>query len=374
MAGCDRRRLLAFRDARAAAFRFLFPAVALALFFPAVAGAYREFRDNTSHDFVRFGFLGGGVCDECHAAGGVAGDTKRIFRWNYAGSDIDMCADKCHGATPAWPAEAVWTRVAASYGGPPPEMSHTKIVSPYRCEYCHRSLPLTGGSAYADCLRCHTSSVGGAPFNSTGAGYDIGSDIEVDTFMDGIGSDADAYATLSQHNIRYNASGNLATAADNECLKCHGAVAATDHPGGTDATPLLVYPDDPDGTGALLVGSPIAKSNDYSQYQLFCLSCHDGEADGGGAEAVRFNGTSVPAVPPYEYRGPPASAPYPSTAPYFALHGQRKYVSNGELLRGQRPRQGLRQHRGGSDQPDLSGAESRCHGTAGRVPYSPRLQ
>jgi len=339
MVGRERRRARGCKSAASAVFCVVVAALTL---WAAPTLAYREFRQNTSHDFVRFGFQGGGVCAECHGAGGGAADSGRLFRWDYSGSDIDMCAKKCHtvGASThtEWPSGNAWTNVSSGYlaatgNSYPPVMTHPIITAPYRCRVCHLDQPVTGGSAYADCLRCHSSTIGGlsvgpnAIFGITGDGYDVGTDIEVNKFFS-IGSDLKV-GLLSQHNIVYNTTGDLSSPADNECLKCHGTIAASDHPGGLDGTPLVVYPDDPDGTGALVAGDGIAPTNDYAAYQDFCLACHDGQADTVPPANIQFSGAGVPVVPGRDYN---AGAPYTTGLPYFGNSANKDAFPTGNYF------------------------------------------
>lgn len=308
------------------------------------APAYRNFDSNSSHNFVDNGFTGGGVCSECHAAGGGAAD-NRLFRWDYGGSDPAMCQNKCHGAVPSLPlTDPGWATVTGVTPIPAP---HSCVNG--RCAYCHN-----GEVSFCNCLDCHQTGLSDTLLCRTPQDFDSGStaqpvQTEVAKFFPGITGFTPMSGLLSSHNVKYDAaSGSLCSSANNECLKCHGGSEAL-HPGvGIVKTPvtaatkeqsaILVYPDDPDGAGPLVRGNPIIspdlttpKVTDAAAWnafylekrQLFCLSCHDGRVDQVGAD-ITLNGASVPPVPRYNYN---SGAPYTTGIPYFADTGETDFAN-----------------------------------------------
>ncbi|PLX43922.1 MAG: hypothetical protein C0609_06895 [Deltaproteobacteria bacterium] len=294
---------------------------------PAHVWSFARLNYGSTHDFVDDGFRGGGVCDECHSAGGTSPE-NRIFRWGPGGStDAVLCATKCHlsGSMPGDPAWALVT------GKTPPPLGHPTPVGPARCfdsvRGCHGDR--ASGTLYADCLGCHNDAYMSSTFAIT-SNYDsqVGAS-GIDKFF-GFAQYkpyTDSPGTiLSSHSITYDEGKDLSLPVNNECLKCHGAVAAQYHPGGSDTelpnkTPLLVYPDD---TSSNTMGTGITLTNeaapDYRELEEFCLSCHDGNADAGGAD-IQLSGVNVPPVPRYDYNEGYAAENdnYATATPYFAL-------------------------------------------------------
>ena len=292
------------------------------------------------HDFVDDGFTGGGVCAECHVPHGAQDDRlyPRDTTSSGYGAPKRLCMD-CHDGT--LPTDAGWSGVT---GVTPPPYPHDASAKYDSCGDCHshtRSFMIPND----DCLVCHTTAANGGLFDdATEANW------QIDRFFNGIGAVNDP-AILSQHQVLYTADGNLDTTEDavvdagtgvNECKKCHGN--GPKHP--SDAA-FLVYPDDLPSAGAV-AGDPVPRSNDFSTYQGFCLSCHDG-VDEGAANAAfqQFSGSVpagqvgpsdrddpstrqtaapwvVPAVPPKDVN---AGSPYTNSPPFFDY-----YETNGHGL------------------------------------------
>lgn len=299
---------------------------------PVYASAYSSFTSDSKHNFADDGFAGGGVCSECHAAGGGAGD-NRLFWLASGGSDPGMCY-KCHKASPTripnqaaeWLAVSGYAALGNSGGVLAPAMPHDCVNG--RCARCHDGVTVT---AYYRCLDCHKTGGVDAVMCRTSENYDSGSatnpvQSEVAKFFTGIAGYSPMSGLLSSHNIIYNEAGNLSNSTDNECLKCHGLSAATAHPGVKANSPILRYPDDPDGAGALTIngsilrpqGSDEGQWNDYyiAKRQTFCLACHDGVANQAGAQ-ITFGSHAIPVVPPFKFdlsSGNDAAA----ATPYFA--------------------------------------------------------
>ncbi len=276
------------------------------------------------HDFVDNGFTGGGVCAECHVPHGAQDQRlwARVGNTGYTTYPARLCMD-CHDGT--LPTGAGWDSVT---GVTPPPYPHTTDTKYDNCGTCHdhkKSFVIPND----DCLVCHTTSANGGLFDDT-----TETSFEVDRFFNGIGAVNDA-TILSQHNIRYAVDGDFNTTEDaslNECKKCHGD--GTKHP--SDAA-FLVYPDDLASAG-VTAGDPVARATDFSAYQSFCLSCHDGVDEGAAnASFQQFNGPVptgqvppsdrsdpstqqtaapwlVPAVPPKDVN---AGAPYTNSPPFF---------------------------------------------------------
>lgn len=313
-------------------YRRLFVFLAL-LLLPYSARAYSSFNDGSKHNFVDSGFAGGGVCSECHAAGGGAGDFARTFWLDAGGSDPGMCY-KCHKSSPTripnqaveWLAIPGYTALESKGGVLAPTMPHTCVNG--RCANCHDGVTVT---AYYKCLDCHKTGGVDGVMCRTPVDYDSGStanpiESEVAKFFSGIAGYSPMSGLLSSHNIIYNEAGNLNNATDNECLKCHGLSTDTVHPGVKTTSPILRYPDDPDGTGALVINGSILRPqssdpdlwNEYyiAKRQTFCLACHDGVENASGAR-ITLGGQSVPVVPPFKFdlsSGNDSAA----TTPYFA--------------------------------------------------------
>ncbi len=286
------------------------------------------------HDFVDNGFTGGGVCAECHVPHG-AQDVRLYPRDATAsgyGAPKRLCMD-CHDGT--LPTDEGWAGVT---GVTPPPYPHDTSAKYEACGDCHRharSFVIPND----DCLVCHTTTANGGLFDdATEANW------QIDRFFNGIGAVNDP-GILSQHNIRYAVDGDPDTPEDaglNECKKCHG-----DGPRHPNDAAFLRYPDDRTESGAV-AGDPVPRATDYSAYQDFCLSCHDG-VDQGAANASfqEFNGPVptgqvgpsdptdpstqqgaapwvVPAVPPKDVN---AGSPYTTPTPFFAY-----YETNGHGL------------------------------------------
>ncbi|MDF1553174.1 MAG: cytochrome c3 family protein [Deferrisomatales bacterium] len=85
---------------------------------------------------------------------------------------------------------------------------------------------------------------------------------------------------LSQHNIEYTQDGDFDTIeAVNECKTCHiPEPTDPDSHRYVSTGTILRYPD---AFGGNSVGSGISRASDFSAYQSFCLSCHDGVTAGG---------------------------------------------------------------------------------------------
>lgn len=291
------------------------------------------------HDFVQYGFTGGGVCDECHSAGEPSTTTTRLYRWATGSGDSAMCYLQCHSQSPSWPSATTFGTVQAGYADVknvpfaealPPPSPHGAPCGPQRCDTsCHG-----GASDYSDCLKCHAGALLSQPplCPQDSAEYDNGRALIVGNFL----------SLRSAHNVTYvgSSGGDMTDPANNECLKCHGLAAVTLHPGGSDKTPIYVYPDDPDGvsgplaaqnavawtvdTGPYKAGDPIYRWTtnaaggpvpDYQLLQNFCLSCHDGVANSVAASLLQIGGRSVPPVP---RRDPNLFDPKISQPPYFA--------------------------------------------------------
>lgn len=316
----------------------------ISLALPNSIPAYSSFNADSKHNFVDNGYTGGGVCSECHAAGGGAADS-RLFNWNLSGSDPGMCLNKCHGASPSLPmTDPGWANVT---GVTPISAPHDCVNG--RCEWCHNQ-----NVEVYKCLDCHAPGISDTLMCRTPQNFDSGtiadpSQTEVSKFFTGISGFSPMAGLLSSHNIKYNTTGTLSSPTDNECLKCHGVGAATVHPGLKINSAILEYPDDPDGAGPLVKGSKIiaphlngttnttpAAWNAYykAKRQDFCLACHDGRVDEAGA-LITLNGVSVPAVPKKNYNS--GGPNYTTGVPYFADTGTTKdnypaanyYVNNG---------------------------------------------
>jgi len=331
-------------------------AVAL-LCFSGTAHPYASMMPGTKHDFIQYGSNAGGTCDVCHAAGGGASDGTRLYRWDSSYYGADKCAGTCHSVAgyPDKPANETDT-LDTMVGAPTPPLYPHRGPAVVLCSVCHDSRV-----DYRDCLTCHTPTTFGSEqaFGQSPGGHDAGTlanpvDTEVDKFFAGIGSVPSPSGILSQHDIVYNSSGDLTNPAQNECLKCHGKGSWKLHPGLVEDRPLLVYADDPDGSGPLVAdmgliddesptylanvvnygiipanqtaaymggGSPSgAEWDSYYQAkrQYFCLACHDGEDDAGTGN-TGFNGENVPAVPPTDSNTGPLQG-FSSQPPYFADH------------------------------------------------------
>lgn len=332
---------------------------------PAPSFPYAKFLVGGSHDFVQYGYNGSGMCSECHSAGGDA-TGSRLLKWS-AANDASMCQNSCHDK-PSTPVTEIMTALVPDDGGwtnvspavkplPSPHVSSelpgfTGCVTG-RCAYCHDGRRPN----YAPCRDCHKVNAGDAgatpsisAFCGSAAISDSGSTtnpnaIEVFKFFDtvtgAIPANTKMAGILASHSVKYddteyNETGDttlLEAPETNECLKCHGVQAVTDHPGGSSISPLLVFPDDygttyPKNTAIrrpatltdLPVTVPAATWDDYylRKRVYFCLSCHDGRKDNAGAAAtaIQLDGKSVPAVPKYDYNDPDSA--HLNAPPYLA--------------------------------------------------------
>ena len=227
------------------------------------------------HDFVDDGFTGGGACAACHVPHGAEYDRL------YPNRDPDLtglpiprllCMD-CHDGTmptgDGWPAS--WGDGDDTNGcqdPPPPPGGHVTDIAGDRaalscrddgqqnCGLCHthqNAFAFVGG-----CFDCHTTEAEQEAVWGAGQAFfpDASEQcMQVDRRFDGIGAVPDA-SLLSQHNMEDSNDG---------CQRCHGS----GHPG--DGA-LLTYPAD---VGTHSVGETVERFADRSNYQDFCLACHD---------------------------------------------------------------------------------------------------
>lgn len=287
------------------------------------------------HDFVDNGFTGGGLCAACHIP--HAAEDVRLYPRD-AASDPDsggypapkrLCLD-CHydDDSDGWgdlPADGGWAGVV---GVSPPAYSHGASATFENCTDCHKHENSFAGGGKTDCLCCHTA--------------DGASSKNIDALFDGIGSQT-GNGLRSQHNVLYGAlvstdckTNTVDTAAENECKKCHG----NEHP---NEQVFLVDADGNTYPDARSLGAP--STNDYSTYEPFCLSCHDGEVGAGGAAAHQFNGSipsghvgpSDPGDPAQLQPSPPwevPAAPSGSAVPYFAHYSDNGHGAASSLISG----------------------------------------
>lgn len=153
---------------------------------------------------------------------------------------------------------------------------------------------------------------------------------------------------LSQHNITYQYAGEVGNSDLTQmCTVCHPANPDTDdstsgrHRYVEDNAADQDYPGNilryPDAIGSHAQGDLIKRSTDFSAYEEFCLSCHDGVNNGGTdtfggplpAQQVAPSDPAdptaqqsgpqwvVPAVPPKDFL---AGAPFSSTPPFFLYY------------------------------------------------------
>lgn len=244
----------------------------LALAFPSGSSALMA---GSLHDFTGAGgFTGGGLCAECHVPH-KAGDVRLWPRPAPGTSAPDKLCANCHDNTgralsAIFSTEPGWSGVSAV----PPDIPSPHFTD---CSDCHNHA--TGFLVpNSDCLSasCHGSGA---------ARPELRID---DRFSLAEGSNT---TILSQHSVLYTSDGNFSTIetpAQNECKKCHGVGDAHRY---VTTGQWLIYPDDPDGGGGIGQGDPITHSTDYSTYQAFCISCHDGQdAAPANAAFLQLNG------------------------------------------------------------------------------------
>lgn len=348
--------------------RTLLP-IALAFFVlalvPKTSHSYAKFLVGGSHDFVQYGYNGSGMCSECHAAGGGA-EGSRLLKWSST-NDSSSCQESCHNKptipvvtimSTLVPSDTGWTNVSTA--AIPPQTPHVSSELPGyqgcvtgRCAYCHDGRRPN----YAPCRDCHKANAGEAgaspsvsAFCGSAAISDSGSTanpnaIEVFKFFDTATGASPAHTAmtgiLASHSVRYDETlyktngdtTDLENPEKNECLKCHGEQAVTDHPGGSSTSPILVFPDDygaayPRGTAirrpATIRDLPVSVAASlWDDYYLrkrvyFCLSCHDGRKDNADAPAtaIQLDGKSVPPIPKYDYSDPDSA--HLNAPPYLA--------------------------------------------------------
>ncbi|MEW6486879.1 MAG: cytochrome c3 family protein [Thermodesulfobacteriota bacterium] len=254
------------------------------------------------HDFVQYGFSGGGACAACHVPHNAA--TIRLYPRPVGATVLLLCKD-CHkDASPALPTGPGWTTVT---GAPtPPRYPHPAETRFDDCTRCHAHIgpdPF-GPPPNDDCLTCHKA--GGV------------SSIDIDGLFAQIGENLEPNPPiLSQHNAYYITDGNTGTyepfwpaAAGgnaNECKKCHGDKAedgvALRHPSSTvrlvETGPrtgmlrsaFLVYSD---ASGNAM--TPTAtyayprQPDDKRLYELFCANCHKGKPEGSTPVSEKLGG------------------------------------------------------------------------------------
>lgn len=288
------------RAGRAVLLRGLLAAVALW----AGAGVGRAAIVNSKHDFVTYGFSGGGACAACHiphAAKEVRLYPREVGAVGVVDGTLLLLCKDCHkDASPALPTGGGWSTVV---GAPvPPAYPHGAGYDNCTACHSHSAVDPFGPPPNDDCLTCHRS--GG-----------VAASLNIDAFFAGVGSDAaspDA-AIRSQHNIYYKTDGNVSTyeplwpaAAGgnaNECKKCHGDKAedgvALKHPSATVKTVVsgaragklqsafLVYSA---ANGNAILPAYARNDTDKRTYEVFCLNCHRGKARSTTPASEKFGG------------------------------------------------------------------------------------
>ncbi|MBI5017080.1 MAG: hypothetical protein HZB55_16535 [Deltaproteobacteria bacterium] len=294
--------------------------MALALALPARAAII-----NSKHDFVNDGFTGGGACAACHVPHNA--NTAAGYLYPRPGNTVDfstaparLCMD-CH----KWPAPTTAPTPPANAGFPAtwpvgheppnPTAKHALASGYAECGRCHKHKDSFKPDTNP-CLDCHQVVAGFTWSGGEVANYDDGYDPEVAKFFADLGGARGATPPTirSQHNLRYNPAGDLRTAAENECRKCHGLQHPNDTVFLVDAR-KVAYSKESTTTG------------DFSAYEPLCLSCHDGVATTTPSDQ-RFNvaGYTIPAnqVAPTSVTNPAvlqASAPWvvPAVPPWSPL-------------------------------------------------------
>lgn len=256
----------------------------------------------SAHDFVQYGFSGGGACAACHVPHNAA--TIRLYP-RAAGNTLLLLCKDCHkDSSPALPTGPGWTTLV---GAPvPPRYPHPAEPRFNECTRCH---PHIGPDPFGpppndDCLNCHKA--------------DGVSSIDIDGLFAGIGENlAPAGPILSQHNVYYNTDGNTGTyepfwpaAAGgnaNECKKCHGDKAedgvALRHPSSTVRlvetgtrtgmlrSAFLVYSEASGNAKTPTSTYAYARHTvDKRLYEPFCLNCHRGQPAGTTPVSEIFSG------------------------------------------------------------------------------------